>query len=345
MWSVNNDSPFEAKSSLVCDRNGASQWVVAIKGTYRLLRDGRVALANRDEQAPIHESPRHRGDPLTTSLAGECELDYVRQHTDVLLHGSAYAPGGRPVAELDVTLMVAGMTKTLRVFGDRRWRRGVTGPEIGSIGPFVVMPIVYERAYGGSEAGGDTPGFEPRNPVGAGYASTARRALGQPIPNIEYPGGLIGSWRDRPCPAGFGPIARHWLPRRQLAGTYDAAWERDRLPLLPLDFDERFYQCAPADQQAQGYLRGGEPVLLRNLSPQGEWRLHLPAETFVLRTRMGGRWHERRPDLHQVELRPDDCKLMMLWKSTLPCHADRLTLECTTIQHKPRVRAIAEAAR
>src|SRR5207302_3596070 len=53
---------------------------------------------------------------------------------------------------------------------------------------------------------------------------------GQRVPNVEYPKSLI-SWKQ-PRPAGFGPIARDWVPRVEFAGTYDEKWEQERLPLL-----------------------------------------------------------------------------------------------------------------
>jgi len=57
------------------------------------------------------------------------------------------------------------------------------------------------------------------------------------------------------------------LPRFNSAGTYDQRWEEQRAPYLPDDFDERFYQSAPEDQQIP-YLQGRERVVLVNLSPQ-----------------------------------------------------------------------------
>lgn len=332
---------------MVSDRNGAAQWVVAIKGTYRIHPDGRPQLLEADEQTPVNYAPEHLGDALTTGLRHECDLDYLRQRTDVLLHGHAHAPGGRPVNQIDVSLQVGPIAKTLRVFGDRTWRRGIAGPETGSPEPCTKMPIVWERAYGGCDTQSADPGehgYEPRNPVGTGFATDSSRVLGQRVANVELPGQLISGWKNRPVPAGFGPVARHWSPRRELAGTYDERWEKERLPLLPHDFNELFFQCAPSDQQVDGYLCGDEPVLLRNLSPEGDISFRLPTETFVLRTLMGGQWIERRPDLHEVTLLPDERKLVMLWKSVLPCHAHRLTLDRTFIQHKRRVRVSAEVA-
>ncbi|MBN3752380.1 DUF2169 domain-containing protein [Paraburkholderia sp. Tr-20389] len=50
-------------------------------------------------------------------------------------------------------------------------------------------------------------------------------------------------------PAGFGAVGRSWVPRLQMAGTYDAKWQNERWPLLPDDFDFGYWNCAPRDQQ------------------------------------------------------------------------------------------------
>ena len=50
-----------------------------------------------------------------------------------------------------------------------------------------------------------------------------------------------------------------------MAGTADAAWLAHRHPLNPLDFDDRFWRCAPPDRIL--WLRGTERLLLLNLHP------------------------------------------------------------------------------
>jgi len=50
---------------------------------------------------------------------------------------------------------------------------------------------------------------------------------------------------------------RNWEPRYKLAGTYDQKWLDDVFPFLPADFDERYYQAAPEDQQVP-WLKGGD---------------------------------------------------------------------------------------
>ena len=46
-------------------------------------------------------------------------------------------------------------------------------------------------------------------------------------------------------------------------------------PFLPPDFDDRYFQMAPPDQQID-YPRGGEEVQLVNLTPEGRLGFQLP---------------------------------------------------------------------
>jgi hypothetical protein len=76
-------------------------------------------------------------------------------------------------------------------------------------------------------------------------------------------------------PIGFGPIAPHWKERGRWGGTHDATWKERRAPLLPTDFDRRFFNAAPEDQQLDGYLPG-EPVTVLGMTPATSWTFALP---------------------------------------------------------------------
>ncbi len=330
MWILSNDTPFAAERSLVADRNGADVWVVAVKGTFLIRPDGTTILA--DEQEPLVAYPEHTGDPAVSSLKYECDLDYAKPTTDILLRGHACAPRGMPVTEIAVSMNVGPVSKVLRVTGDRTWSAGVFGPKLTEPEPFVKMPITYERAYGGTDcklADRGKHGWEPRNPIGTGFAVDPDHLIGQPAPNVEE----AGQGRSR-RPAGFGPIARHWGPRATLAGTYDATWQNSRFPLLPKDFDERFFQCAPEDQQAPQYLKGREPVELRNLTPDGLLTFTLPRVALRFRTMLAGATIEHRAHLHTVMLEPDVPRVLMVWHTSLPCHGKKLKLIGTTVSRK-----------
>lgn len=332
MWEVENRTPYAAHHSWVRDRQGAEVWIVAVRGTFHIHLDGTTSPAA--EQGPVCVLPRHRDGTPRSSLLYDTDLYHTKPTTDILLHGHAYAPTG--ARTVDTRLLIPRvLDKTLRVFGDRTWDRGIGGHTLSTPERFERMPLVYERAYGGAtgETGSET--WDERNPIGVGFATAANDLIGKPAPNIEEPAALISSWRDRPRPAGYGPIPCHWAPRRRWAGTYDDAWSRECQPLLPHDFDERFYLGAPEDQQAREYLRGGERVELTNLTPNGGLSFGLPLVALGFETIFAtGERVVHRADLHSVIVEPDFPRVIMVWHTRLRCHGKVLELESTRITEK-----------
>jgi hypothetical protein len=336
MFNLANETPYAAERTLICDKDGRDVWVVAVKGTFEIKPDGTTVAA--DEQEPVKQSPIHFGDPLTSSLKYECDLDYTKPTTDVLLHGHAYAPKGKPTIGVEVSMKVASINKSLRVTGDRSWQEGVLGLRLSEPEPFLKIPLVYERSYGGADLTSENPkkrGWEPRNPVGRGYSAGSSPSQGQMAPNIEA---KSSSFIRAPRPAGFGPIARHWAPRAQFAGTYDAAWEQRRYPLLPKDFDERFFQCAPEDQQTPQYLRGNEEVELKNLNPEGELKFRLPKVALSLVTKLAGEEIRHRPKLYTVIIKPDVPRVILVWHDSVQCAGRKMKLVGTSVVEKPYIK-------
>ncbi|MEA3546613.1 MAG: DUF2169 domain-containing protein [Thermodesulfobacteriota bacterium] len=332
MWVLENHTPFAAERSWVRDKNGAEVWLVAVRGTFSIFPDGTVEIA--EKQGDVCMAPEYCGEPGKSSLLYESDLFHTKPQTDVILHGHAYAPGGKYATQVDVAIKVGNISKSLRVFGDRYWEKGFLGMKMTRPKPFGKMPIVYERAFGGWDQKSDNPkkhSWEPRNPIGTGFAVEAKHLEGQKLPNVEYPKSLISSWKQRPSPAGFGPVAGNWQPRLQLAGTYDKKWEEERLPLLPDDFDERYYQCSPPDQQVPGYLHGGELAELFNLTPHGYLKFRLPIVKLHFDTHFGSEFISHTANLHTVIIEPDHPRLIMVWHTMLPCHFKVLKLETTTV--------------
>jgi hypothetical protein len=120
----------------------------------------------------------------------------------------------------------------------------------------------------------------------------------------------------------------------KLAGTCDAKWAANRAPLLPEDFDDRFYQCAPRDQQTAQFLKGGEEVHLINLTPGGSLAFRLPRVMLGFETFFGGEPVRHRANLHTVILEPDVPRVLMVWHTALPCHPKVTKLLKTRIIQK-----------
>ncbi|WP_244827401.1 DUF2169 domain-containing protein [Caballeronia sp. TF1N1] len=341
MWSLTNETPFAAERCWVRDRNGAEVWIVAVKGTFGIAPDGTVAPL--DKQEPMCLEPAYRGEPGVSSLLYDSDLYPAKKNTDIVVNGQAFAPRGRPTQFVDVTVRVANVDKTLRVFGNRMWAPGIVGLRLTDPVPFVKMPLTYERAFGGRDRAPDgTPltMWDERNPVGVGFASRRAHQSGRPAPNVEWPDRLIHSWDSRPQPAGFGMIASHWKPRVALAGTYDEAWARERQPLLPTDFDDAFYQCVPPDQQTRGFLTGGEPVEVVNMTNSGTLRFALPRLSLGFMTYFEDRSRElHRANLSTVIIEPERRRVLVMWQTQLPCHHKVLKLKTTRVLVKARASA------
>ncbi len=339
MWMLNNQTPFAAERTWVRDKDGAEVWLVAVKGTFDILADGTLMIA--DQQEVVVMAPQFTGDPQSSGLLSDTDLPHKKIATDVLVIGQAYAPQGKPVRQLMVSLNVGPIQKELRVIGDRIWRASVVGVSLSDPEPFTQMPITYERAYGGMDLTSDDPkqhNWERRNPAGCGFATQAKHLVDQLAHNIEDPKSPITDWKKRPNPAGFGPIAGHWVPRVELAGTYDAHWEKTRQPLLAEDFDDQYHQCAPLDQQVPGFLKGGEIVELLNMTPNGRLNFRLPRISLGLSTQFDdGTSAVHRAALHTVTIKPDFPRVVLVWHLHHQCHHKVLKLNSTSIRLKERI--------
>jgi hypothetical protein len=334
MWAIKNYTPYKAKKTWGRDKDGLHEWIVAVKGTYDIKSDGTVMLA--EEQLEPLIAPEYCGEPGVSSLRYDADLVAPKPTTDVILNGTAYAPKGRPSSKFLVSLRVGPVEKAIRVVGNRRWKRGLVGLTESSVEPITALPIVYERAYGGYDHTDPDPKkqrMDSRNPVGCGVVAKSEHRLGQPLPNFEYPKGSI----EKAGPAGFGAIDCYWSPRRELMGTYDAAWQQNRLPLLPHDWDPRSLLCSPSDQQPESHFFGGEPVQLINLTPNGKLSFTLPKVHLTFNTRIDRRREEHRSRLSTVIIEPDYPRVTMVWLTSLSCPTDVDYLEETIVREKPYI--------
>lgn len=336
MWIVANRTPFAADYAWVLDKAGNKIWLVVVKATFDIQPDGSCCLAG--EQKPVLQMAEAYGEFGKTSLRYEADLLGVKPTTDILVLGDAIAPRGRAVPVLDVLLRAASMQKRLRVTGDRLWTKSVLGGIVMSRPePFERMPVLYERAYGGwdrSAANVEDHRLEARNPVGTGFSVRAENCAELPVPNIEYPDQAIGAWTDRPSPAGFNALDCAWSPRRELAGTYDEHWRRNRFPSWAEDFDTRYHNCAPMDQQSDGYLVGGEPIGVTNMSEHGTVSFRIPEVRLAFRTRFGRERIDHEGQLCTVIVEPNVPRVTLAWQTSLICNRREDELDETLVVEK-----------
>jgi hypothetical protein len=302
--------------------DGRELLVVVVKGTFAIPQNGEEA-ALAEEQLPLVMADTFTGEPGLSAPVHESDFAPRKPRCDVIVNGSAYAPGGRPATRVSVSLQVGRMSKTFMVVGDRFWLKGLGALIATEPLPFLSKPITYDRAFGGSDFTHPDPAKHavcPENTVGIGFNAHAEpEALDRkPLPNTEETGNPItrpiGSYR----PMAFGPIGRSWQPRVGFAGTYDQNWLDNIFPFLPPDFDEQYYQAAPPDQQLP-YPQGGEPVVLSNLTPEGRRVFLLPRIGLLVWFFMkNGEEKEARAVIDTIVIEPDQDRFMMSWRASLP---------------------------
>jgi hypothetical protein len=315
MWMLRNTTPFASETTWTRDERGAEFWLVAVRASFEIDLEGRQSPAAK--QTEVQRTPAFAGDPLTSGLLNDSDFVLHKDGTDVLIEGRVYAPESRPTTNCSVRLKVDTVDKTLNVFGDRRILKGLTGLSITKPKPFLDMPLTWERTYGGLDQKGDKEEWEPSNPVGKGFATNPSQLDETIAPNFEYPGEPYRGPRLGRA-AAFGPVAPHWQPRVRYAGTYDKLWQETRDPLLPADFDRRYFRCAPEDQQTQKPLIGYEEVRLGGFTPDGFLGFVLPRINFSIVTTFRRYGDVRqRPSIHTLWLMPDRRRFEIVYVSAL----------------------------
>lgn len=317
-----NATRMVAGFSLATEKTGRELLVIVIKGTFDLPRLGdplKLAAA----QLPLVLADTFSGAPGFSAPCHEADFAPRKTRCDVLLLGSAYAPNGRPASRVVVGLRVGSVSKTIAVLGERHWESCGAGFRASPPASFTTTPISYDVAFGGVDRSHPDPAqhaaFMP-NPVGRGYCRHLKRAWveGRALPATEQTQAPVTRPDGAYAPMAFGPLGRGWAARSRYAGTYDDAWFEKDFPFLPADFDERYFQAAPPDQQLP-IAAGRKEVTLVNLTPDGLRRFDIPdfAAPVHVFTRNGKRedWSAM---LDTLILEPDHERVTMNWRVCRP---------------------------
>lgn len=332
---LENASPFEAEITMPLDRDGREMVVLAVKGTYDFPTEpGGVDARLADRQIKVLSADVSGRDAAADAPVAENDLAPFKPRCDVLVHGPAIAPGGRPTTKLDVGVRIGEWRKAFSVHGERIWLKSALGHRVSDPRPFTRQILSYDVAWGGVDR---RPGDPTRaatceeNPVGVGYYPHREKREGAPLPVTAERGEIIADPYGPHRPMAFGPLGRNWLPRRSYAGTYDDRWLERRVPLLPEDFDDRYFQASPPDQQIP-YPQGGEPVELINLTSSGRSSFLLPRDRVVANfARRRGPISQRVANLDTVLILAEAGKLCLTWRVRFVADRDMHELARVTV--------------
>ncbi|MBC8017395.1 MAG: DUF2169 domain-containing protein [Verrucomicrobia bacterium] len=298
-----NLSPFPALAFEGIDQHDQEFHVVVMRATYDLTPN--TELQPAEEQQPLAVNDEYFGEMNKSSVRQESDLVQYKPKCDVIVIGSAYAPGSDSAPCFEVGIRITGtvtLDKKLSIYGPRFWEKRNSGWTLTEPAPIVSLPLQYEFAYGGEnrinredpaasqveveyhltpdqrQQHPDGPEQAPlahtaynENPVGIGFAEKwyldATQTTRLPAPQIESPEDPIKEFGKQYVPQSLGVITKAWLPRRKLGGTADEEFAKSER-CLPEDFDFAFWNGAHPDMQRH-WLKGGERVELKNLFPTG----------------------------------------------------------------------------
>ncbi len=317
MKDILNKTDFKAGQALIQDGlTGDSLWLIGVKATFDISESGELSIS--EEQAEIVTAPEFRDEKNQSSLLYENDM-VLKPKIDLLLNATCYAPEEERTTTILAGIQMGQWSKFLKVSGTRDWVRVMGLLTQTSPRPFQQIPITYERAYGGIDDLSKDQDFEIRNPIGKGYARKQSHLNEMFLPNIEYPDFPTRKRPKKNKVAGFGAISDYWQPRMTYAGTYDQKWEETRQPLLPMDFNPLFYQCAPEDQIFD-VIHQGDYIRLTNLcrlNPKLDFVI--PSITFECATSIAGQKETQTSKLQTMIIEPDYPRLIMLWMNVAHC--------------------------
>lgn len=343
---IRNDTTFEDGLAIGMGPDRRPCLSVMVKGTFSIPERPSGAVEPTEEQRPVATENEYYNGDITGSVRIEADNVPYKPRTDVVVVGSAYAPGRDPVRELDVSLSVGRRLRhVVRVFGDRQWvfpSRMAAVPRITDTAPFVEMPLVYERAFGGMDY--KASAWCPFNFIGRGFIGRkSRESIDRtPLPNLEDPNDLIASWDDQPRPIGVGFYRQDWQPRAGYVGSEEGQEDANDEFGLPSDFQFDFYNGAHPRLQVQEYLQGDEQVELRHLTPDEYRQFSLPgiqpevhieryegpgADVSTATDAPGTRTTqtEQLPmNLDTFVLLPDDDEFYLVWRGRTPLPQQKL---------------------
>lgn len=155
-----NLTPFSTLCYSMLDKQDMEYRVVAMKVGFTLERSaGEVCSVRIQENPamPLCMQDEYAGELNHSQVLQESDLSPFKPRCDVIVNGTAYAPGGVPAPEVPVSLRLLAaddrilLDKQLTVTGERFFtRNSLTGQwSLSAPETFISLPLHYRYAFGG----------------------------------------------------------------------------------------------------------------------------------------------------------------------------------------------------
>lgn len=262
------------------DKHDASFTCCVAKRSYKfdVLHSGETEFVEIPSELILADE-YSKSHPGLLELASD--LVPTKPYADIYFRNpTAHSGSLRASTAWEVSVEVGSLKTSFFVTGPRQATKTLLGWNVSEMKPVKSVDIGYRAAYGGRIKEDDEYAC---NPIGRGYALQRGASVGSQcaLPHVGVDSGTVARPLNNRTEIGLGPIPPSWAQRRRFAGTYDGGWRNHRAPRLPVDFDNRFFCCAPENLQYAGYLSGNECVRLRGLDPEGELEFRLPVDYSV----------------------------------------------------------------
>lgn len=312
-----NQTPLSATALPHTDHNGRSGILIVAKGTWQ-LRSGKLAAAEHQAGLNKKQVMLRLGDIVQDELQRKVlkdrlddeitwldhDLSPPKPACDVIVAGYVTPPANYREASIDAGIRIGSHTVSLRAHAPRYWEAGLIGAKPKPIAPSIArMPLTYALADWTS-----------------GFPAEIKPDTLALLPWIEAVDSPAQYRKHASKSAGFGFWPENAAHRLPLAGTYDDAWKQKRSPLLPADFNPRFYNAAHPDLQLPTAPKAGTPIRLVHLAVEQVIDTVMPALSLVVQgtDAAGSTAAPTSMKADTLIIEPEHDRLCVVWRALLP---------------------------
>ncbi|MDF4597796.1 DUF2169 domain-containing protein, partial [Vibrio parahaemolyticus] len=108
-------------------------------------------------------------------------------------------------------------------------------------------------------------------------------------------------------------------------------WIENRKPMLPLDFDKRFFQSAPIDQQCKGFLRGGERLMMSGFCHDDTLSFRIPKEKYRAIATFKDQSYQADMAMYTLFVDAEKKTISISYTAAFPCQGKEHLLVSTSI--------------